>query len=91
MIKKPKLLYFAAGAAVVGIGLFAALSPAEARPRGGKHLHFQHFQHRFHAERHIYVVPVIKPRVVKNLPKVAPTQVAATNWVKKCGETPDEA
>jgi hypothetical protein len=91
MIKKPKLLYLAAGAAVIGVGLLALSAPAEARPRGEKHMHFHHFnhfKHRFHAERHIYVVPVVRPRVVKVAPRVT---VAATQWVKKCGETPGEA
>ncbi len=90
MVKKPKLLYLAAGAAVIGVGLFA-FGPAEARPRDGKHQHFQHFHHRFHAERQIYVVPVVRPRVVQNVNQVAPTQVAATQRIKKCGETPDDA
>lgn len=89
MTRKPKFLYLAAGAAVIGVSMFAALGSVEARPRGGKHLHFHHFQHRFYAERHFYVVPVVRPRAVKAL-KNAPV-AAAVNWAKKCGGTPDVA
>lgn len=86
MVKKPRLLYLAAGAAVIGICSFAALGAAEARPQGGKHQHFKHFKHRFYAERHIYVVPVVRPRVVQTVAATAPAK-----WAKKCGGVPEEA
>ncbi len=86
MLKKPKRFYLVAGAAVISVLTFAALAEAEARPQGGKHQHFRHFHHHFHAERHIYVVPVVRPRVVQ---AVAPT--VPIKWAKKCGDVPEEA
>jgi hypothetical protein len=85
MLKKPNRFYLAAGAAVIGVLTFAALGQAEARSHGGKHQHFHHFHHRFHAERHFYVVPVVRPRIVKKV-KTAPVR-----WAKKCGDAPAQA
>ncbi len=85
MLKKPNRFYLAAGAVVIGVLTFAALGQAEARSHGGKHQHFRHFQHHFYAERHIYVVPVVRPRIVKAA-KTAPVR-----WAKKCGDAPELA
>jgi hypothetical protein len=86
MLKKPKRFYLVAGAAVISVLTLAAMSQAEARPQGGKHQQFRHFQHHFYAQRHIYVVPVVRPHVVQ---AVAPT--APIKWAKKCGDVPAEA
>lgn len=90
MLKKPKRFYLAAGAAVISVLTFAAMAEAEARPNhGGKHQHFRHFQHHFYAQRHIYVVPVVRPRTVQTVRSVAPT--APVKWAKKCGDAPEQA
>lgn len=86
MLKKPNRFYLAAGAAVIGVLTFATLGQAEARSQGGKHQHFRHFHHHFHAERKIYVVPVVRPRVVQAVARTAPVK-----WAKKCGDAPEEA
>lgn len=86
MLKKPKRFYLVAGAVVVSVLTLAAMSQAEARPQGGKHQQFRHFHHHFHTQRHIYVVPVVRPRVVR---AAAPT--APIKWAKKCGDAPREA
>jgi hypothetical protein len=87
MLMKPKRFYLAAGAAVIGVLTFAALGQAEARPNhGGKHQHFRHFQHHFYAQRHIYVVPVVRPRAVRVVAPAAPVK-----WAKKCGDAPEQA